>query len=91
MGNIADVSTGTAFTATVSAITDAFGDPTRRSVYLFACERSRGNDGEAPEGVTASTVAKQVGVHPNVARHHLDDTEYAIKKIKLKKNKDKEN
>jgi len=72
MGNIADVSTGTAFTATVSAITDAFGDPTRRSVYLFARERSRGNDGEAPEGVTASTVAKLVGVHPNVARHHLD-------------------
>lgn len=72
IGNIADVSTGTAFTATVSAITDAFGDPTRRSVYLFAREHSGANEGEAPAGVTASMVAKQVGVHSNVARHHLD-------------------
>ncbi len=53
-----------AFTATVSAITNAFGDPTRRSIYLFAREHS--------EGVTASQVAEQFGLHPNVARHHLD-------------------
>ncbi len=57
-----------AFTATVSAITDAFGDPTRRSIYLIARDRS-GPDGG---GVTASEVAKEVGVHANVARHHLD-------------------
>ncbi len=59
-------STSAAFTATVSAITDAFGDPTRRSVYLFV--RDRGDE----HGVTTSTVAAEVGVHPNVARHHLD-------------------
>jgi predicted ArsR family transcriptional regulator len=53
-----------AFTATVSAITNAFGDPTRRSIYLFAREHG--------DGVTASRVAEQFGLHPNVARHHLD-------------------
>lgn len=53
-----------AFTATVSAITNAFGDPTRRGIYLFAREHE--------EGVTASQVAEQFGLHPNVARHHLD-------------------
>ncbi|HWL45547.1 MAG TPA: helix-turn-helix domain-containing protein [Ilumatobacter sp.] len=58
------MATNTAFTATVSAITDAFGDPTRRSVYLFVREHV--------DGVTATDVAQQVGVHPNVARHHLD-------------------
>ena len=53
-----------AFTATVSAITNAFGDPTRRGIYLFARER--------PSGVTATQVAEEFGLHPNVARHHLD-------------------
>ena len=53
-----------AFTATVSAITNAFGDPTRRGIYLFAREHGA--------GVTASQVAEQFGLHPNVARHHLD-------------------
>ncbi len=57
------------FTATVSAITDAFGDPTRRSIYLFAREHS---DSPLADGVTASMVAAEVGVHANVARHHLD-------------------
>ena len=52
------------FTATVSAITNAFGDPTRRGIYLFARETEG--------GVTAAQVADQFGVHPNVARHHLD-------------------
>jgi predicted ArsR family transcriptional regulator len=58
------------FTATVSAITDAFGDPTRRSIYLFVREQCAGPEGE--HGVTTSDVAQHVGVHPNVARHHLD-------------------
>lgn len=58
--------TSTAFTATVSAITDAFGDPTRRKIYLFV------RDHGATQGVTAAAVADEVGVHPNVARHHLD-------------------
>jgi predicted ArsR family transcriptional regulator len=48
----------------VSAITDAFGDPTRRGIYLMARDRDA--------GVTASQVADEFGVHPNVARHHLD-------------------
>jgi predicted ArsR family transcriptional regulator len=52
------------FTSTVSAITNAFGDPTRRGIYLMARERE--------DGVTAAQVADQFGVHPNVARHHLD-------------------
>ncbi len=52
------------FTSTVSAITDAFGDPTRRGIYLMARE--------SDAGVTAAMVAEQFGVHPNVARHHLD-------------------
>ena len=54
----------TNFTSTVSAITDAFGDPTRRGIYLFARD--------AGAGVTAAQVADKFGVHPNVARHHLD-------------------
>jgi predicted ArsR family transcriptional regulator len=58
--------TPTAFNAAVSAITDAFGDPTRRRIYLFT------RDHAGDDGVTASEVAAEVGVHPNVARHHLD-------------------
>jgi len=56
--------TSGAFSAQVSAITSAFGDPTRRAVYLFVRD--------AKEGVTAAQVAEQFDVHPNVARHHLD-------------------
>jgi predicted ArsR family transcriptional regulator len=52
------------FSATVTAITAAFGDPTRRDIYLFA----RGAD----SGVTATEVADHFELHPNVARHHLD-------------------
>jgi len=66
------VRTSPSFTATVSAITDAFGDPTRRSIYLFAKERSGEPSVNDPAGVTASMVANEVGVHANVARHHLD-------------------
>lgn len=67
------MSTGTAFTATVSAITDAFGDPTRRSIYLMAREHSQPDaDGANGTGVTAAMAASEIGVHANVARHHLD-------------------
>ena len=52
------------FSASVSAITSAFGDPTRRAIYLSA------RDDE--DGVTAASVAQRFGLHPNVARHHLD-------------------
>ena len=49
----------------MSAITNAFGDPTRRAIYLFAHEAGE-------DGVTAAQVAERFGLHPNVARHHLD-------------------
>ena len=52
------------FAAEVIAVTSAFGDPTRRQIYLLARERE--------EGVTASEVGDRFGLHPNVARHHLD-------------------
>jgi predicted ArsR family transcriptional regulator len=54
----------TEFSSAVTAITSAFGDPTRRDIYLFARERT--------EGVTAAEVAEHFELHPNVARHHLD-------------------
>jgi predicted ArsR family transcriptional regulator len=66
LGSDSDAST---FTAAVSAITDAFGDPTRRRIYLFVRART---DTDADEGVTVAAVAAEVGIHPNVARHHLD-------------------
>jgi predicted ArsR family transcriptional regulator len=52
------------FSAAVVAVTGAFGDPTRRQIYLFV----RDHD----DGATASAVATQFNLHPNVARHHLD-------------------
>jgi predicted ArsR family transcriptional regulator len=52
------------FSSAVAAITSAFGDPTRRQIYLFARE--------ATEGVTAGEVAQRFELHANVARHHLD-------------------
>ncbi len=54
----------TEFTATGSAITSAFGDPTRRAIYLFTRE--------SQNGVTAGEVAEKFELHANVARHHLD-------------------
>ena len=55
---------GDEFSAAVAAVTSAFGDPTRRQIYLFARESER--------GATAAEVAERFAVHPNVARHHLD-------------------
>ena len=60
--------TPTEFSSAVTAITSAFGDPTRREIYLFANERSDDDAG----GVTAAEVAERFDLHPNVARHHLD-------------------
>lgn len=54
----------TEFTSAVSAITAAFGDVTRRDIYLFVHQN--------PSGVTASEVAENFSLHSNVARHHLD-------------------
>ena len=48
----------------VTAITGAFGDPTRREIYLHIRE--------CEEGINASQIAEKFSLHPNVARHHLD-------------------
>ena len=52
------------FSAVVAAVTSAFGDPTRREIFLLAREGER--------GVTAAEVAERFELHANVARHHLD-------------------
>lgn len=52
------------FASAVTAVTTAFGDPTRRAIFLFAHEH--------PDGVTAAETAEHFALHPNVARHHLD-------------------
>ena len=54
----------TEFASAVTAITSAFGDPTRREIYLFVHQHA--------DGATAAAVAEQFALHPNVARHHLD-------------------
>jgi len=55
------------FSAAVTAVTSAFGDPTRRDIYLFARELTR-----AGTGVTTAEVAERFELHQNVARHHLE-------------------
>lgn len=52
-----------AFTAAVAALSSSFGDPTRRSIFLYL---------RSHPGATVSEVARAHSVHPNVARHHLD-------------------
>ena len=59
-----DQSRAEAFSSAVTAVTSAFGDPTRRRIYLEAHEH--------PDGVTASEIATRFALHANVARHHLD-------------------
>lgn len=51
------------FSAAVEAITSAFGDSTRRGIYLFVRDNPN---------VSAGEVAEHFRLHPNVARHHLD-------------------
>jgi len=50
------------FSAAVAAVAAAFGDPTRRDIFLHV---------RAEPGVTANEVATTFSLHPNVARHHL--------------------
>ena len=52
------------FAAAISAVTSAFGAPTRRAIYLFVRA--------APAGARAAEVAAHFDLHPNVARHHLE-------------------
>ncbi len=58
-----DVHDDESFSAAVAAVTSAFGDATRRHIYLFTRE---------VDGATAGEVARKFALHPNVARHHLD-------------------
>ena len=52
------------FESAITSITSAFGDGTRRQIYLLVRE--------AEAGMTAAEVATAVDVHANVARHHLE-------------------
>jgi predicted ArsR family transcriptional regulator len=52
------------FGAAVAAVTSAFGDPTRRDIYVLVRAH--------PEGLRAAEVAVEFSLHPNVARHHLE-------------------
>jgi predicted ArsR family transcriptional regulator len=52
------------FNGAVAAVTNAFGDQTRREIYLFVRATS--------EGATAGEIAERFELHPNVARHHLE-------------------
>jgi predicted ArsR family transcriptional regulator len=54
------------FSAAVTAITSAFGDPTRRDIYLWIRDR------EPVAAVSTAEVAEHFELHPNVARHHLE-------------------
>ncbi len=51
------------FASHVAAVTAAFGDPTRRDIFLRV---------RSSPGMTASEVAAAFSLHPNVARHHLE-------------------
>jgi len=51
------------FSGAAAAVTAAFGDPTRRQMFLHV---------RSHPGVSASEIAEVFSVHPNVARHHLD-------------------
>lgn len=51
------------FASHVTAVTAAFGDPTRRDIFLRV---------RSSPGMTATEVAAVFSLHPNVARHHLD-------------------
>src|SRR5919106_6584895 len=62
-GHVIELS-GDEFSASVSAVTSAFGDPTWRDIYLFVRAGA--------DGVTAAEVAERFDLHPKVARHHLE-------------------
>jgi predicted ArsR family transcriptional regulator len=52
------------FERTIGDLAASLGDPTRRGIYITA-RQSAGP-------VTAGEIARAFGIHPNVARHHLD-------------------
>jgi len=51
------------FSAAVAALSSAFGDPTRRALYLHLRDHPH---------ATVTELADAFGLHPNVVRHHLD-------------------
>ena len=51
------------FSAAIAALSSAFGDPTRRAIYLHL----RGHPSS-----TVTELASAFELHPNVVRHHLD-------------------
>src|SRR6476661_5564478 len=67
-----DPLSATEFASAVTAITSAFGDPTRREIYLYVRDTTTAEGTSGGNGVTASQVAERFELHPNVARHHLD-------------------
>ncbi len=54
----------TAFERDLGDLTASLGDATRRGIYVMVRESS--------EPMTATQIADHFGIHPNVARHHLD-------------------
>lgn len=64
-GVMPDCTDAHAFAEAVAHLTQAFGDATRRSIYIRCRDAADG-------GLTAAEIAKEFELHPNVARHHLD-------------------
>lgn len=58
VGNVDDE-----FSAAITALSSAFGDPTRRAIYLYL--RSHPSS-------SVTELATEFSLHPNVIRHHLD-------------------
>ncbi len=52
------------FDRQVADLASSLGDATRRGIYITVRE--------SPEPMTAAQIADLFGIHPNVARHHLD-------------------
>jgi len=52
------------FESALGDLAAILGDPTRRGIYLSIRE--------SKEPSTAAVVAESFGIHPNVARHHID-------------------
>jgi len=52
------------FERTLGDLAASLGDPTRRGIYITARESAH--------PVTAGQISEIFGIHPNVARHHLD-------------------
>ncbi|MCU1489020.1 MAG: putative transcriptional regulator [Acidimicrobiaceae bacterium] len=63
VGSVAATGASEGFSGAAAAVTAAFGDATRREIYLSMPDGS---------GMTAGEVARSFELHPNVARHHLD-------------------